>query len=401
MLPYWSPLFIFIVILMLPKPAVALIPEQVAVIANDMVPDSLKLAKFYMAKRKIPAGNLIILTTTGNEHISRAKYNREIATPVKDYLDKRFGEIKCLTLMFGMPLKIIPSELSYTTKFKLKLLDIERDEIKQNGDKDKLKTINNKIKKLRGADQVASVDSEIALIRQADYPLAGWLPNPAYIGLHGRKTRLTKKRLLMVSRLDGSNAEIVKRIINDASNTEKRGLKGKAFFDARWPEPKQNKKLSGYALYDNSIHRAAKLLKDKIDVTLDEKNDLFPIGAKLPAALYCGWYSLAKYVDAFTWQPGSVGYHIASAECTTLKKKGSQVWCKRMLEEGITATLGPVSEPYVQAFPPPELFFGLLLDGRFTLAETYMLSVPYLSWQMVLIGDPLYKVKLYPGNDSR
>jgi uncharacterized protein (TIGR03790 family) len=89
--------------------------------------------------------------------------------------------------------------------------------------------------------------------------------------------------------------------------------------------------------------------------------------------------------------PGAVGYHIASSECTTLKSPKSQVWCKRILEEGAAATIGPTSEPYVQAFPVPEIFFAALLDGRLTLAECYGLSKPFWSWQMVLIGDPLYR----------
>jgi uncharacterized protein (TIGR03790 family) len=59
-----------------------------------------------------------------------------------------------------------------------------------------------------------------------------------------------------------------------------------------------------------------------------------------------------------------------------------------MLESGVAATLGPPSEPYLQAFPVPEFFFGLLLDGQLSLAECYALSKPFWSWQMVLIGDP-------------
>ena len=62
-----------------------------------------------------------------------------------------------------------------------------------------------------------------------------------------------------------------------------------------------------------------------------------------------------------------------------------------MLEKGIAATVGPVAEPYLQSFPQPEIFFGCIIDGRFTLAECYALSNPFLSWQMVLIGDPLYR----------
>ncbi len=62
----------------------------------------------------------------------------------------------------------------------------------------------------------------------------------------------------------------------------------------------------------------------------------------------------------------------------------------KALEEGIAATTGPVGEPYVQAFPVPEMFFQFLLEGSWTLAECYALSQPFWSWPMVLIGDPLY-----------
>ncbi len=389
--------FIFIIfwrILLPPASGAALAPSQVAVIANQRVAESLKLARFYMAKRGIPAANLIIIKTTHREQISRFAYEHEIAKPVRDYLDERYGEIKCLVLMFGLPLKIKAPKLSFRDTLALKRLRRQRNMIRQGGDKDKLKIINQRIKELRKTNQRAAVDSEIALVRQGDYPLAGWLPNPAYPGWQGRKNGLIKGRLLMVSRLDGPSPEVVKRIINDALTAEKKGLTGKAFFDARWPRPVSGEKLTGYAFYDNSIHQAAALLKKKMPVVLDDRPALFPAGAHLPAALYCGWYSLGKYINAFDWQVGSVGYHIASSECATLKRPGSRVWCKVMLEKGICATLGPVNEPYVQAFPPPAMFFDLLTDGRFDLAESYMLSLPFLSWQMVLIGDPLYKVNL-------
>jgi uncharacterized protein (TIGR03790 family) len=135
-------------------------------------------------------------------------------------------------------------------------------------------------------------------------------------------------------------------------------------------------------------------------VVVNNEPELFKTGECPGAALYCGWYSLGQYVPAFTWQKGAVGYHIASSECSTLKRKDSQVWCKRMLEEGVAATLGPTSEPYVQAFPVPEIFFGLLLDGRLSLAECYALSKPFWSWQMVLIGDPLYRPFALAGGEK-
>ena len=196
----------------------------------------------------------------------------------------------------------------------------------------------------------------------------------------------------MVSRLDGLSVSTVKRIIQDSIKAEKNGLKGTAYFDARWPMPTKQK-LSGYALYDNSIHLAADRIRKSnlLPVVVNNSKELFRPGEAPDACLYCGWYSRANYVDAFIWQSGAVGYHIASSECVTLKKRNSRVWCKMMLEKGVAATIGPVGEPYVQAFPLPEVFFGLLIDGYLSLAECYQVSLPFLSWKMVLIGDPLYR----------
>ena len=113
-------------------------------------------------------------------------------------------------------------------------------------------------------------------------------------------------------------------------------------------------------------------------------------------ALYCGWYSLAKYVDSFEWTRGSVGFHMASSECVSLKASNRAFWCKNILERGAVATVGPVGEPYIQGFPMPEIFFNLLTEGRLTLAEAYLVALPYLSWKMILVGDPLYRLKLDP-----
>ena len=165
---------------------------------------------------------------------------------------------------------------------------------------------------------------------------------------------------------------------------------------AHWPRIQDKisfRGKSGYRFYDTSIYRATNLVRetDCMPMIVNNKPEVFQPGQCPDTALYCGWYRLGEYVDAFTWASGSVGYHIASAECRTLKRAHSRVWCKRMLEKGIAATLGPVNEPYVQAFPVPELFFRFLLDGYWTLVEAYALSKPFLSWQMVLVGDPLYR----------
>jgi uncharacterized protein (TIGR03790 family) len=110
----------------------------------------------------------------------------------------------------------------------------------------------------------------------------------------------------------------------------------------------------------------------------------------MSAALYCGWYSHKKYVDAFQWSKGAVGYHVASSEAVSLHDPKRKYWVKSMIEKGVIASIGPVKEPYLTAFPPPSIFFPLLMSGKYTLVEVFAMTNPFLSWQMILVGDPLY-----------
>jgi len=357
------------ILLLLTGNAEALEPQEIMVLANGQEKTGVDLARFYMEQRSIPSENLLILQTAANEGIPRYYYEDEIAEPVREFLEDK-SNISCLLLFYGMPLRIDGQGLPKVSEaFQEKESHVAHQK----------------------RDPVASVDSELSLVRIQDHPVADWVLNPFFIPFQTQKTKYEKSQVLMVARLDGPNEQTVRRLITDSLQVEKKGLTGTAYFDARWPQPEKQKQLQGYALYDNAIHEAARITEKVLPTTIDAQGALFQPGDAPDAALYCGWYSLAKYVDAFNWQQGAVAYHIASSECTTLKKKGSQVWCKRLLEEGVAATIGPVGEPYVQAFPFPQIFFGLLLDGDFTLAEAYFLSLPYLSWKMILIGDPLYQ----------
>lgn len=241
----------------------------------------------------------------------------------------------------------------------------------------------------------ASFDSELSLVLwPEDYELLRWQPNY----LAGASTGTPMQSVyptLMVARLDGPSLTVVKRMIDDALAAEKTGLVGKAYLDARGIGKRDQTDAApgSYADYDRALLATAEGLKGRygMDVVLDEKPALFQAGDCPEAALYCGWYSLAKYVDAFEWQPGAVAYHLASGEAKTLHDEDSQVWCKRLLEDGACATLGPVYEPYLVAFPRPNEFFAQLVQGELTLVECYYRTKPYNSWMMTLLGDPLYR----------
>ncbi len=242
----------------------------------------------------------------------------------------------------------------------------------------------------------ASLDSELSLVLwQGDYELLRWQPN--YLRLAGDQSQWHKAfPTMMVSRIDGPTVEHARRLIDDAIAVENAGgLKGKAYFDGRGigkiEEP--NQQPGSYGDYDRAVLITAQGMKEQtpIEVVLNTGPELFQAGECPDAALYCGWYSLAKYVDAFDWNQGAVAYHLASAEAETLHDAGSQVWCKRLIEDGVAATIGPVYEPYLLAFPRPEQFFALLIQGDLTLVECYYRTLPFNSWMMTLIGDPLYR----------
>ena len=255
-----------------------------------------------------------------------------------------------------------------------------------------LRWIDGQLEMLQKNETYASFDSELSVLFWPDYPLDRWQPNVLHYRYDGSRERWLKTTL-MVARLEAPTVALTTRLIDTAKKVEARGLQGNVYLDARGAAPsRENVTPGSYARYDLSIHELAADLKrhTALNVVLDAEGALFQSGDCPQAAIYCGWYSLGKYVDAFDWVAGSVGYHIASSEADTLRSPKSQVWCKRMLDEGVCATLGPVHEPYLTAFPLPRDFFILLLSGRYSLVEAYYRTKPFNSWVMTLIGDPLY-----------
>ncbi len=256
--------------------------------------------------------------------------------------------------------------------------------------------IDEQLKIVKKNETHSSFDSELSLVLwpDDDYQLLRWQPN--YLRGEYRNSHLRESYpTLMVARIDAPTLALAKGLIDTAIEIEKEGLEGKVYIDARGigAMDQPNASPGSYADFDRALLITAKGMQEQtsLEVVLDEQPELFQPGDCPDAALYCGWYSLGKYVDAFDWKPGAVAYHLASAEATTLHKEESQVWCKRMLEDGVCATIGPVYEPYLIAFPRPNEFFSLLLQGRLSLVECFYQTKPFNSWMMTLVGDPLYR----------
>lgn len=249
-------------------------------------------------------------------------------------------------------------------------------------------------RELLGTDGGAAFDSELALLWWGDYPISRWVANPLNIHIlanPGREAVLpptaTTSPTLMIARLDGSSPALVRRIIDDSIAVEATGLRGRAYIDAG----KRND--ATYAAFDDRLVSLAGLLRSRTQMAtaLNTASALFPPGSCPNTALYCGWHSPGMYVPALSLVRGSVAVHIGSFEAISLRDRTKAYWCRRLLEDGAAATYGPVNEPYLHSFAPPEEFFGLLLTGEVTLAQAFAMTKPLCSWKQILIGDPLYR----------
>lgn len=377
--------------------AAALEPEELLVVENSRMSGSHEASRYYMTKRAIPPSHLISLPLSLSETMTREAFENTLAEPIRKKILEISDTVRIsgIVLMHGVPLKIDApqptwEDLERIKKTKEEISNLQSQAETSDSVKNLIKSKKKLLNDLQGINKRAAVDSELSLVKIDDHPLKGWIENPYFPGHKRTKKLYRKSQVLLVARLDGPDLKTVYRLINDSLDTEKTGLKGVAYFDARWPY-NNSKSLSGYQLYDSSLHRVGEITKRRMKTVVDDTESLFELGSCPSAALYAGWYSLGKYIDSFHWVKGAVGYHIASAEADSLRGSRKTLWCLKMLEKGVAATIGPVHEPYVQGFPLPEIFFNYLTEGYMSLGEAFLVSLPYLSWQIILIGDPLYK----------
>jgi tetratricopeptide (TPR) repeat protein len=111
-------------------------------------------------------------------------------------------------------------------------------------------------------------------------------------------------------------------------------------------------------------------------------------------ALYAGWYDpdvsgpFAR--PAVEFMPGAFAYHLHSYSAESLRTD-TRYWVGPLLAKGATATMGCVAEPYLIGTPDIGIFFQRFLQSGFSFGEAAYASQRFLSWQVTVVGDPLYR----------
>lgn len=370
--------------------------EEVAVIYNlDAAPESQQVAEYYAQRRGVPKENLIGLSLPGTEQISREAFSRQLQRPLVEELDRRglaSFETRLIPATEGVPGGVVrvltSSKVRYLAPVYGVPVRITPDPTVQEAVADRLPPA------LRRNE--AAVDSELACLplleRRA--PLTGPIQNPGFGSTNFALLHPTNG-VFLVTRLDGPSPKIAMGLVDRALEAETNGFWGRAYFDLR------GLTNGPYVKGDHWIRAAHDAVRRQgFEVTLDQKPATFPAWFPMPQiALYAGWYDGAVSGpftrDRVEFMPGAIAYHLHSFAAASIRDPKAR-WVGPLLERGVTATMGPVAEPYLDVTPDVGVFFTFLISIGCNLAEAAYIAQPALSWQMTVIGDPLYCPMIRP-----
>jgi len=336
--------------------------QQVLLVVNGSDPVSRELGDYYKARRAVPAKNVCALETRAGEQIEWQIYEAQIERPIADCLRKNGlqEQILYIALSMGIPLKIQGAGSQWTAEY-------------------------------------ASVDSELTLLygkmKGATFGRQGVVPNPFY--MH-RDAPFTHPRfpIYLVTRLAAYNLAEAKGMIDRSLAAHNRG---KFVIDAGGPNGAGNQWLLTAAM----LLPADRVIQDATATVLYGQKDV--IG-------YASWGSndanRKQRRLGFEWLPGAIAAEFVSSSLRTLKRPpdnwnittyedrehffaGSpQGLSTDLIEDGATGASGNVYEPLLAGTVRPDYLLPAYYQGR-NLAESYYVAMPFLSWQGVVLGDPL------------
>ena len=346
---------------------------NVMVVINEASPESVRIGEYYIAKRNIPPENVTRVKTAVADELDRAAYEFFIERPISETLTRHGTQdrIHYIVVTKGIPLRV-----------------------RGTGG-------------LEGS--TASVDSELTMLYRRligmPIPPIGRIPNPYYLGdqLPSDAQRFAHRThdIFLVTRLDGFTVDDVIKLIDRGAAPQNEGV---FVLD-------QRAVLIGNRVGDDWLSAAAeRLSKDGLAARVQLESSKSPAAAVKPALGYYSWGSndasfSSRRADV-TFAPGALAGMFVSTDARTFKEPPANwnigKWGQKqgyfegspqslvgdLIRAGVTGVSGHVAEPFLDGSARPQILFPAYVAG-FNLAESFYLSIPYLSWQNIVIGDPL------------
>lgn len=360
-------------LLALASPALAQSGDNVLLVVNENSADSARIGEHYARARGVPQSQVLrVKTDAGADEIDRAAFDAEIQSPIAAWIRRNSAQDRILFIVLtkGIPLRVRGSSG-------------------------------------RGGT-VASVDSELTLLYRrlagGEATVSGQLPNPYFLG----EAPIAQAKLFshqafdiyLVTRLDGFTVDDALKVIDRGSAPVRDGrilLDQKAAF----AETGGNGWLKGAADWMTANGFGDRVVLETTSRVLTNEQNVL------------GYYSWGSNDPAVTTRtfglgfvPGAIAGMFVSSDGRTFREPPAAwtigPWTDRtkffagspqslagdLIREGVTGVAGHVAEPYLDATIRPNILFPAYLSG-FNLAESFYLAMPYVSWQTVVVGDPL------------
>jgi len=316
-------------------------PTNVLVVMNANSPDSIAVARYYMAKRAITDKYLCKVYCPSDEQIEDEVFAKTILTPIKQRLETSGlkDKIDYIVLTKGIP--------------------------------------------IRTADRWG-IDSALTCM------FSGYnvqMHNPYF----GEKRHFSHREydMYLVTRLDGLTVADAKSLVDRAIAAKP--LKGLFLLDISpgWD------KSPGYKPVNDAMRAAGEQLKrDGFHVELDQTRD-FVVRTGLMG--YYSWgsndgnYTQAAF-NKLSFEPGSIAELGQSTSAYTLTSnrtlQGKRSYITDLVAQGVTGVKGYVYEPYTDALARADILFDRYTHG-YNLAESFYAASSYVHWRDIVLGDPL------------
>jgi uncharacterized protein (TIGR03790 family) len=311
----------------------------------------------------VPAANVCRIRASSREEIAWGEYERDVERPIAGCLSRGGLAERVLYIVttLGVPLKVAGGGSKQTAEY-------------------------------------ASVDSELTLLygkrKGAKTARAGAVPNP-FFGRRDEPFVHPRFPIYLVTRLAAYDVPGVKAMIDRSLAARNRGR-----FIVDLSSPGDNP--------GNNWLRTAAILLPPDRVELEETTQAAYDRSDVIG--YASWGSndanRKRRMVGFRWLAGAIVNEYVSTNARTFLRPPDSwtigAWGDRektwagspqslsadYLAEGATGCSGHVYEPYLAYCPRPDYLLPAYAKGR-NLAESYYLAIPGLSWQNVVLGDPL------------